>query len=154
MADRCQAAITIGGTLPAALLDPFIETIRNEGLSTEWDGPEFMPTDLPDADALRLMANEVAWGRFDALEAFCIAQALPFTRWSGSCVGCWDAERVVFTGAGELQYYAASEDDYVLIGRHTAEALGSYDAIIANFDAADFVVPPLVTCANEETERG
>lgn len=30
-----------------------------------------------------------------------------------------------------------------MIGRHTAEALGSYEAIIANFDAADFAIPPL-----------
>ncbi len=143
MADRCQAPITIGGTLPASLLDAFIETIRDEGLSTEWDCTGFDASDLPENDALRLMANEVAWGRFDDLEAFCIVHRLPFARWSGACLGAFDAVRVVFTGGGDLQYYAASDDDNVLIGRHTAETLGSYEAIIANFDAADFLVPPL-----------
>ncbi|QCI78803.1 hypothetical protein E6W36_01795 [Hankyongella ginsenosidimutans] len=102
MADRCQAPITIGGTLPASLLDAFIETIRDEGLSTEWDCTGFDASDLPENDALRLMANEVAWGRFDDLEAFCIVHRLPFARWSGACLGAFDAVRVVFTGGGDL----------------------------------------------------
>lgn len=142
MADRCQASITIGGNLPAGLIIAFADLVRDEGLSTEWDGPEFDISELPENDSLRLMANEVAWGRFDRLEAFCVEQALPFARWSGACVGCWDAERTVFTGSGEPQCYAASDDDDAMVGRHTVEALGSYEAVIANFDAADFAVPP------------
>lgn len=50
----------------------------------------------------------------------------------------------MFTGSGEPQCYAADEDDYVLIGRCTATRLGSFAAIVAHFDAADFAVPPLV----------
>ena len=142
MADRCQASITIGGALPAALLSDFIRLIQNKRLATERDGVDFDASQLPQDDNLRLMANDVAWGCFSALEAFCVEQRLPFVRWTGGCPGSWDAERVVFKGAGATRAFGASDDDYVLIGRHTVEALGSYAAIIANFDAADFVVPP------------
>jgi len=39
--------------------------------------------------------------------------------------------------------FCGTEDDYVMIGRHTVQALGSYAAIIALFDMADFTLPPL-----------
>ena len=90
------------------------------------------------------MVHEVAWGRFEQLEAFCVKNALPFSRWSGAYPSQWGAERVVFSGGGEPRSYAADEDDYILIGRCTAERLGSFAAIVAHFDAADFAVPPLV----------
>ncbi|QGP79404.1 hypothetical protein [Sphingobium sp. CAP-1] len=144
MADRVSASITIGGTLPSVLLPEFIALIENEGLSTEWDGDVFTGSELPENAALDLMAHEVAWGRFEQLEAFCMTNALPFSRWSGAYPGQWGAERLVFTGSGDPVSYAADEDDYILIGRCTAERLGSFAAIVAHFDAADCVVPPLV----------
>lgn len=144
MADRVSASITIGGALPSALLLDFIAVIEQQGISTEWDGEPFSAGDLPENATLDLMAHEVAWGRFEELEAFCVRNALPFSRWSGTYPGQWGAERVVFTGSGEPQSYAADEDDYILIGRCTAERLGGFAAIIAHFDAADFAVPPLV----------
>ncbi|PTD16817.1 hypothetical protein [Sphingomonas fennica] len=144
MADRVSASITIGGNLPANLLLDLARVINAEGLSTDWDGSDFTITELPDRQPLTLMAHEVAWGRFEGLEAFCIENGLPFTRWSGAYPGQWGAERTVFTGSGEPQCYAADEDDYVLMGRCTAERLGSFAAIVAHFDAADFAVPPFV----------
>jgi hypothetical protein len=144
MADRVSASITIGGTLPADALGAFVKIIQRDGLAIEWDGEPFDKSELPDGEPLHLMAHEVAWGRFNELEAFCIANRLPFARWSGAYAGQWGAERVVFTGTGEPESYAADEDDYVLMGRCTAERLGSYAAILAHFDAADFTVPPLV----------
>ena len=54
------------------------------------------------------------------------------------------AERVVFTGTDEPAPFVADEDDHVLIGRDTIDRLGSIEAIRAYFDAADFVVPPLI----------
>ena len=61
----------------------------------------------------------------------------------------------MFTGIGEPQGYAADEDDYILMGRCTAQRLGSYAAIIAHFDAADFAIPPLVVVATDrETDNG
>jgi hypothetical protein len=155
MADRVSASITIGGNLPANLLDAFVGIIQNEGLSTEWDGEPFDPSELPQDEPLRLMAHEVAWGRFEELEAFCFENALPFARWSGSYGGQWGAERTVFTGTGEPQCYAADEDDYVLMGRCTVERLGTIEAIIAHFDTADFPIPPLVVIADaKETGNG
>src|SRR3546814_8432995 len=88
------------------------------------------------------MAHEVAWGRFEELEAFCVRNALPFSRWSAAYPGQWGAERVVFPGGGEPRSYAADEDDYILIGRCTIARIGGFAAIIAHFDAADFAVPP------------
>lgn len=96
------------------------------------------------------MAHEVAWGRFEELEAFCVANALPFARWSGAYAGQWGAERTVFTGSGEPHGYAADEDDYILIGRCTVERLGSIEAVIAHFDAADFAIPPLAAVSDED----
>ena len=63
---------------------------------------------------------------------------------SGAYAGQWGAKRTVFTGNGEPQAYAADEDDYILIGRCTVERLGSIEAVMAHFDAADFAIPPLV----------
>lgn len=144
MADRVSASITIGGALPSALLPDFIALIEQHCLSTEWDGEAFTPSDLTGNAALELMAYEVAWGRFEELEAFCVKNALPFSRWSSAYPGQWGAERVVYSGSGEPRSYAADEDDYILIGRCTTERLGDFAAIIAHFDAADFAVPPLV----------
>ncbi len=143
MADRVSASIVIGGTISIAAFDELAQLIEQEGLSTEWDGEPFQPGDISPGEPLRLFAHEVAWGRFEALESWCVASAMPFTRWSGASAGQWGGERVVFTGAGEPTSYAADEDDYVLIGRDMAERLGSMEAIRAHFDAADFVVPSL-----------
>ena len=84
MSDRVSVSIAIGGTLAADLRDTFIATIADHGLSIEWDGAAFDASQLPANDALRLYAHDVAWGRLDALEAFCVAQGLAFTRWSGT----------------------------------------------------------------------
>lgn len=143
MADRVSVTITIGGILPASHHDTLATIIADEGLSLEWDGPPFDASQFPESEPLILHAHEVAWGRLENLEAFCVEQGLAFARWSASYPGQWDPERVVFTGDGEPRSFGASEDDYVMIGHHTAEALGSYEAIVANFDAADFAIPPL-----------
>ena len=142
MADRVSASITIGGTIPRLLLPELAALVEAEGLSTEWDGEPFTLAMLRENVALELMAYEVAWGRFEA-QSWCIKHGLPFARWSGACVGQWGAERAVFTGAGEVQCYAADEDDDLLVGRCTVERLGSYEAILAHFAAGDFAVPPL-----------
>jgi len=144
IADRVSASISIGGTLPSTPLPEFIVLIDQEGLSTEWNGEPFTALDLPEIASLDLMAHEVAWGRFEALEAFCVKSALPFSRWSGAYPGQWGAERIDFSGGGTPVSYADDEDDYVLMGRCTTERLGSFAAIVAHFDAADFAVPQLV----------
>jgi hypothetical protein len=149
MADRVSASITLGGARATALFPDLLAAIECAGLSTEWDGEPFAADQLPTDGPLMLMAHEVAWGRFEELEAFCVENHLPFARWAGGCPGAWGAERTVFIGTGEPRCFAADEDDYVLMGRCTAERLGSYAAIIAHFDAADFTIPPLVIAADD-----
>lgn len=143
MADRVSATITIGGTLDWAKLPDLIDHIASEGLSTEWDGGDFTAADMPENGPLELMAHEVAWGRFDDLEGFCVAEGLPFARWSGGYAGQRGPERVVFTGSGEPASYAADEDDRVVIHREDLTRLASVEAVTAYFDAADYAVPPL-----------
>ena len=144
MADRVSASIQIGGALTAATFAELASIIADEGLSTEWDGETFEPEHRSIGEPLHLYAHEVAWGRFEALETWCVVQKLPFARWSGGYGGQWGPERVVFTGKGEPTSYAADEDDQIVIVRDTIERLGSVEVILAYFDAADMPVPPLV----------
>ena len=150
MADRVSASIVLGGTITPALFVELSELIAQERLSTEWDGEPFQPDDITPNQRLALYAHEVAWGRFETLEAWCVDNAVPFTRWSGAYAGQWGAERVVLTGTGEPASFAADEDDHVLIGRDTVDRLGSIEAIRAHFDAADFVVPPLIVAGRSQ----
>ncbi|MCM8732434.1 hypothetical protein ACFO8O_15845 [Hephaestia sp. GCM10023244] len=144
MADRVSVTITIGGMLRLCDRDHLVETIIGEGLSTEWNGLAFDATQIAVDAPLRLVAHDVAWGRLDALEAFCCDKALPFVRWSGGYGGEWSPERVVFTGTGEPASYIADENERIVIDRPTIDRLGSFQAILAYFDAADLAVPPLI----------
>jgi hypothetical protein len=144
MADRVSASITLGGTISPARYAELVERIDYEGLSTEWGGEPFASDQLTPGEPLYLCAHEVPWGRFEQLEAWCAANAVPFARWAGGYPGQWTAERVVFTGQGEPRSYTADEDDRIYVDRFTVERLGSLEALIAYFDAADAAVPPLV----------
>ncbi|ODT65216.1 MAG: hypothetical protein ABS75_32480 [Pelagibacterium sp. SCN 63-23] len=143
MADRVSASIRLGGAITAADYAELSQLIADEGLSAEWDGPPFAPDHRVLGEPLCLYAHEVAWGCFDALEAWCVGRKTPFVRWSGAYAGQWGAERVVFTGEGEPTSYAVDEEDYVVIDRGTVQTLGSADAILAYFDAADVTIPAL-----------
>lgn len=145
MADRMSATITLGGVIAQAKIPDLLDAIAAEGLATDWDGEPFTLAELPADAPLRLMAHEVAWGRFEELEAFCVREALPFARWSGAYSGQWGAERVVFTGAGEPRSYAANDEDEVVIDRVEIERLGSFAAVLAHLEAADVAIPPLTT---------
>ena len=143
MADRVFASIELGGVLTAAQLDELTQLVNDECLSTEWDGEPFDPSQLTPGEPLQLHAHEVAWGMFEELETWCRAHHVPYIRWSGG-YGCeWGAERVVFDGADEPRSYDADENDRVFVDRATVERLGSVEAILAHFDAAEFALPPL-----------
>ena len=144
MVDRVAASIQIGGSLSFVDFTHLAKLISEEELSIEWDGPPFDPAERQVGEPLFLYAYEVAWGRFENLEAWCVEKALPFSRWSGARLGQWGGERLVFTGLGSPVQYAADEEDYILMGVDTAKSLGSFDAIIAYFAAADVPTPPLV----------
>lgn len=149
MADRVSASISIGGVLSASAYAELIEIIASEGLATEWDGEPFEPHHHVPGAPLRLFAHDVAGGSFDELESWSLSRRVPFVRWSGGYSGQWGPERVVATGDGSALSYAVTEDDEVVVSRSKVEALGSIEAVIAFFDAAEFAVPPLMvsTCA-------
>lgn len=141
MADRVSASITLGGVLSAADYATLAEIIASERLSIEWDGPPFEPSHRAVNSPLRLYAHDVAWGRFEALEDWCIEKRLAFARWSGGYAGQWGPERTVFTGDGAPTSYAADEEDYVVMRKDMARSLRSIEAILAYFDAADAEIP-------------
>ena len=143
MADRVSASIALGGVVTAAQLAELTQLITDEGLSTEWDGEPFDPSQLTPGEPLRLYAHEVILGTFEELEVWAEEQNVPYIRWSGGYGSEWGAERVVFDGANEPRSYDADENDRILIDRATVERLGSIEAILAHFDAADFRLPPL-----------
>jgi hypothetical protein len=143
MADRVSVAIKLGGTLPRALLAKLETAITDDGASIDWEGSEFVVAELPADEALSLMANEVAWGRFEAIEQFCRNNQLIFARWAGGCPGSFGPERVVFDGMDETTF-AVTDDDEVMISREDVRRLGSIASIETYFAAADLAVPPLV----------
>ncbi len=146
MAECVPASIVVGGTISASAYAELADIISLERLSIEWDGESFQPSHRTDGEPLRLYANDVPMGRLDHLEAWCVENRLSFARWCGGYGSQWGPERVVFTGDGEPQSYAADELDWVVIGRATAINLGSMEAIIAHFDAAEVEIPPLAGC--------
>ena len=115
MADRVSASITIGGAIAADLYAELALVIRGEGLSIEWDGPDFEPYHRIIGEPLTLHALEVAWGHFGAFEAWCVSEGMPFVRWSGGFPCQWGPSRVVFRGTGEPESYPADEDEQVAL---------------------------------------
>jgi hypothetical protein len=144
MADRVSASISLGGTLALFQYHKLAEIIAREALMSNWDGTPFDPARRNVGEQLTLYAHEVAWGRFEELEAWCATEKLAFVRWSGACVGQWGAQRTVFMGHSDPISYATDEEDYVVVNKATLEKLGSVLAINAYFDRAEFKLPPLV----------
>ena len=151
MADRVPVSVTLGGRIDLSTSTELADLIAMEGLSIEWDGPAFELGHRTVGEALSLYAHEVAWGKVDQLETFCVARGLPFVRWSGSYPGEWSAERIVFRGAGKIDAYLVDESDRVMIDRYLVNEGGTFEAVLAYFDAAAFIVPPLVIEGDPDT---
>lgn len=143
MVDRVSASITIGGILPLDHLPEFLSLIADEDLSLDWDGEPFTAAQLVNGRPLILMDHEVALGQFTKLEDFCFANCLPFMRWSGGCAS-WGPQRAVSDGTGRVDYLTLNDGGVVVIDRQTIENLGSMEAIIGWFNAADLEIPPLM----------
>lgn len=153
MADRVSASITLGGALPRARLEDLVSITCAEGLSTQWDGPEFRATDIPAGEPLTLMAHQVPWGRFEELEAFCVEHGLRFSRWCEAYPGGWDGERMVFDGSGEPRSYRVTESDTVVVTLYEIRTMGAMDAVEAHFASAEVTIPPL-TIGEMEIDHG
>ena len=144
MADRVPASIQIGGEISAAVFTELLHIIAFEGLSPEWGGEPFDAESRVLGQPLALFDESCAWGKIDNLEAFCVEHGLPFVRWSGSYPGEWSPERLVYRGSGTVDSYMIDESDRVLLDLRLLSDLGSIEAAMAYFDAAEFAVPPLV----------
>lgn len=142
MADRSSVTIRIGGRLARIDLVQFAELAEAEGACIDYEDTPFDPDDIAPG-LLTLVAHEVAWGRLDAIEDFCIERRMPFARWSGSSPGAFAPERIVFDGVDEVRRFAATDDDELMASIATLRELGSMAAIEAYFAAGDREPPPL-----------
>src|SRR3546814_19257510 len=100
-----------------------------------------LPDDLDPSVPLYLADHGVAWGRFEAIETFCVDHALVFARWAGGASGAFGPERVVFDGT-TVRSFSASDDDEILISAETVRRLGSYAAVLSHLAAAELEIPP------------
>jgi hypothetical protein len=154
MADRVSVTIRIGGALPKAALSAFLQAIESEAL-TDPLGEYFSASQITGDNPLDMGANDVAWGRLEELEPFCVEHRLPFERWCGSYPGSWEAERIVFDGVNEPRSYTVTENDSVVVTEAEVRSLGSIEAILAYFQSARPGVPPFrVIDLDEERDDG
>ena len=144
MADRVSANITIGGTVSPEQFAVLSDLIASHDLSTDWDGPKFMPDARVEGEPLRLYAHETPWGMFDDLEQYCCDQRIPYVRWSSACAGSFGAERIVSDGKNGPLNYSVDDDDHIVLHEQTIDQLVSMLAIRAYLKPAAFEVPPLV----------
>lgn len=120
-----------------------LKIIANYGLSTEWDGPAFEETEIPLDGPLRLMAHEVAWGRFDDLECFCQTHGLPYVRTCDGFNGSWSAQKAIFDGTSNPRSYLVSQEGDILLPRSIFATFGSLAEIAAYYDEDAVTIPPL-----------
>lgn len=103
MGEYYPGEITIGGKVPAKLLEQFLGEINSAGVRAGgYDGDPF---DAADADGLRraldddghlvLADAEASYGQFEELEAFCVGHGIPFDRHSDAKYE-FDAENVYY----------------------------------------------------------
>jgi hypothetical protein len=142
MADRVSVAIRIGGALSPDLLPALCAAIERDGACLDWEGSPFLPDEIDQTVPLYLADHEVAWGRFEAIETFCVDHHLVFSRWAGGAAGAFGPERVVFDGT-TARSFTASDEDEILVSAETVRRLGSYAAVLAHITAAELEIPPL-----------
>lgn len=144
MPDCVSASIEIGGFLSRQEFFQLAKLIEDEDLSIEWDGPSFKASHRTVGEPLRLFAHGVPWGRFPDLEAWCISKRLAFSRWSAGFDDQMDAERVIVDSNGGAESIPVDSRNRVILDREKVKTLGSFESILAYFDAAEAPVPPLV----------
>lgn len=142
MSDRATAAIRIGGSLSLAFFPRFCAAIETDGACIDWEETPFDPALLDQEASLYLVGYDVALGRFEAIESFCVDHHLLFARWAGGASGSFGPERAVFDGT-RVRSFAASDDDEILISAETVRDLGSFAAVLAHHAAAELEIPPL-----------
>ena len=148
MADRVAANITIGGSVSPEQLAALAVHIAAEDLRAQWSGEAFDPASIKTDQPLRLFAEEVAWGSFEALEQYCCDQQIAYQRWSGACSGSFGAERIVYDGRHGPLNFAVDDDDRLVLHTQAIERLGSMRAIRRYVAEAEIEIPAFVVRAD------
>lgn len=149
MAECVSARIQIGGALTACAFSLLCGHIAAYELCTNWGGDRFDASAPLPCGTLDLYAYDVPNGSFDDLEEFCRNTGLAYWRWSGGSPGAFDPEVVVFTGSGAPECFTASEGEYAVYDWQAIEALGSYEAIVADAARSRFD-PPAFTLTDAD----
>lgn len=121
-----------------------VQAIANDAAALDWEGTPFDPTILPMDSPLMLMDHEVANGCFVEIEDICRRLGLHYVRWSGGSAGSFPSVRVIYRGHGEPHKFLTTDDDEQIFSIESIRALGSIEAIEADYDRARKNPPPLV----------
>ncbi len=103
MGEYYPGEITIGGKVPAALLEEFLREATSTGASVgDYEEATFaagtveeLLKALDEDGHLRLADAQASFGQFEELEAFCVQHGIPFDRHSDAHYE-FDAENVYF----------------------------------------------------------
>ncbi|CCA93975.1 hypothetical protein [Novosphingobium sp. PP1Y] len=143
MADRTSASILIGGVIPHSCISGLFDALDGDGGRADWEGEPLDPTSLRPGETLAAFAYAQPGGMFEWTEQFCEDHGIAFVRNSGSCIGVFGPERVVFTGTGTPAQFDMTENEEIVLARSMIGALGTMEAIEAWFDNAAFQPPPI-----------
>ena len=103
MGEYYPGEITIGGKVPAALLDEFLSEATSTGASVgDYEEAVFaagtveeLLKALDEDGHLRLADAQASYGQFEGLEAFCLRHGIPFDRHSNAHFE-FDSENIYF----------------------------------------------------------
>jgi hypothetical protein len=165
--DHFPGDITIGGLVPAALVNELCLAIREAGVGGDWDAGGFEPYNAADLLAglqrghLWLCHCSATGGMFDELEKFLQQHGIAFDRRSDPFGGEYDGEQVSFRPADGTRRFVTDTDGHILVPQETAKHVL---ALIAAGDgaaaaemlgaAAGLDVPALAAFAIEGDEGG
>ncbi len=118
MADNFPGEITIGGKVPANLLEEFLGELDSTGAKVGgYDGAEFdaktahdLRQALDENGHLFLADAEARYGQFEELEAFCVQHGISFDRHSDARYE-FDAENVYFRPGMKGPLVVRSDND-------------------------------------------
>lgn len=143
MTDRSPAQITIGGQIPLASLPALISMIElDHALTSDKEEPVDEGHFLI-GNVLELSIAQAVGGSAQNIEHFCMNHGISFARESDGCPGSYDAQRLLFAGQGHPRYYTLSDAGEAMLSPALFRALGSYDAIDAWFQAAEWTPEPI-----------
>ncbi len=130
MADCFPGEITIGGKVPAALLEEFLGELNSTGAKVgAYDGAEFVAKTaadlrqvLDESGRLFLASDRAPNGQFAELEDFCVRHGIPFDRHSDARHG-FKAENVMYRPGMKRPAEVPNDSGDVLLRAETVRPL-------------------------------